>query len=256
MAGAAGCGSSSDDSASGGGAGSPTTDVATGSPASDPLPAGEIARTAHALPQRSSQPLPPMRLAGGLTPPTNRWFSGLVFGESPNPVFPLPLAFDLDQTGFGFGLPQVVASATSVVGSHQEDVTVTVPGAVDQVVSAYDDASFTLSSRDADGHELGQTVVAEGSPFIGHTATRSERLHTSVAWTMQGADHVWTATTPSGSYGLKVTDGSVDGGDVALDAGGTATFFPIPSGHDASGSRRSPRPSPAPTRRTTWERAR
>ena len=234
MAAAAGCGSS-DDSAAQGGAGPPTTDTATGSPASNPLPAREIAHTAHALPQRSSKPLPTMRLAAGLTPPTNRWFSGLVFGDSPNPVFPLPLAFSLDKTGFGFGLPQVVASATSVVGSHQEDVAVTVPGAVDQVVSAYDDASFTLSSRDTDGHELGRTVVAEGSPFIGHTATRSETLHTSVSW-KQGSDQaVWTATTPTGDYGLKVANGTVNGSDVALRAGGSATFFPVPSGHDASG---------------------
>ena len=235
LAGASGCGSSSSGGpTSEGGTGPPTASTVTGSPASNPLPAREIAQTAKALPQRSSKPLPTMRLAAGLTPPTNRWFSGLVFGDAPNPVFPLPLAFSLDKTGFGFGLPQVVASATSVVGSHQEDVAVTVPGAVDQVVSAYDDASFTLSSRDADGHELGRTVVAEGSPFIGHTATRSETLHTSVSW-KQGPDQgVWTATTPTGDYGLKVADGTVDGSEVALRAGGSATFFPVPSGQDAS----------------------
>ena len=47
------------------------------------------------LPQESVAPVTAMRLAEGLIPPTNRWFSGLVFGDAPQPVFPLPLAFSL-----------------------------------------------------------------------------------------------------------------------------------------------------------------
>jgi endo-1,3(4)-beta-glucanase len=252
MAGAAGCGSSSSQGgAPESGTGPHTSGTATGSPGQNVLSAQEIAHTAHALPQRSTKALPPTRLADGLTPPTNRWFSGLVFGDAPNPVFPLPLAFSLDKTGFGFGLPQVVASATSVVGSHQNDVAVTVPGVADQIVSAYDDASFTLSSRDSSGHELGRTVVAEGSPFIGHTATRSERLHTSVTWQQQGSDRVWTTTTSTGDYALKVTGGTVSGTDVSLDSGGTATFFPVPKGHDASGL--AALAAPVSATRTTYD---
>ncbi|MCW2738332.1 glycosyl hydrolase [Nocardioides sp.] len=195
------------------------------------LPTDVVVPLVEALPRRTLAPLPANRLADGLTPPTNRWFSGLVFGDEPQPVFPLPLAFTLGPQGFGVGLPQVVTSAAAVVGSHQEDVTVTVAGVAEQVVAAYDDASFTVSSRDEEDEELGRTVVAEGSPFVSHVATQAERMTTSVGWTPTG-DDLWTATTPTGSYGLSVRDGAVDGDAIDLDAGGSAVFFPVPAGHD------------------------
>ena len=205
---------------------------ATGTSSTAPLPTGEIAEAARALPQRTVAPMPATRLARGLTPPTNHWFSGLVFGDQPQPVFPLPLAFGLQAHGFGFGLPQVVASASSVVGSHQDDVTVSVSGSSDQVVSAYDDASVTISSRGSSGDTLGRTVVAEGSPFVTHVASADESLQTSVSWTPE--QDFWTATTPTGTYGAVVEHGSVDQQTIRLDAGGSAVFFPVPKGHDAS----------------------
>ena len=54
--------------------------------------------------------LPAKRLAEGLVPPTNRWFSGLVFGAKPQPVFPLPLSFGLTDSGFAFGQPVVTTT--------------------------------------------------------------------------------------------------------------------------------------------------
>ena len=209
-------------------------DAGTRSESSDAPPPvrGELAALAELLPQRTTAPMPATRLADGLTPPTNRWFSGIVFGDEPQPVFPLPLAFTLGSDGFGFGLPQVVTSAANIVGSHQEDVTVVIDGVEDQVVSAYDDASFTVSSLDGSGEELGRTVVAEGSPFVSHAAERATRLATSVTWTDQ--DGVWTAETPTGVYGLVVDDGAVDGDGVTLEAGGSVTFFPVPDGQEAT----------------------
>jgi endo-1,3(4)-beta-glucanase len=64
------------------------------------------------LPQESVAPMPTTRLAEGLIPPTNRWFSGLVFGDAPQPVFPLPLAFSLTGAGFDFGVPTFRAVPT------------------------------------------------------------------------------------------------------------------------------------------------
>jgi endo-1,3(4)-beta-glucanase len=202
--------------------------VAAGSALPTPL----VTPLVEALPRRTITPMPTTRLAERLTPPTNRWFSGLVFGDEPQPVFPLPLSFTLGTNGFGLGLPQVVTSAASIVGSHQQDVEVTVGGATEQLVAAYDDASFTLSSLDADGEEIGSTVVAEGSPFVSHHATRPLQLTTSVTWTADG--DVWTAPTPAGTYALTVRDGVVNGDTVDLDAGGSATFFPVPEGRDAA----------------------
>ena len=52
--------------------------------------------------------------------------------------------------------------------------------AASTVVSAYDVASVTLETRDADGSPLGRTTVAEGSPFVSHVAAADETLTTSV----------------------------------------------------------------------------
>ncbi|MFZ2750654.1 MAG: hypothetical protein WAZ15_10180, partial [Propioniciclava sp.] len=62
-------------------------------PASTAVDADRIAALVEAMPKRSVGDLAATRLAPGLTPPTNRWFSGLVFGEQAQPVFPLPLGF-------------------------------------------------------------------------------------------------------------------------------------------------------------------
>ncbi|WP_114424083.1 glycosyl hydrolase [Nocardioides houyundeii] len=211
-----------------------SSDSATVPPLDAPwaLPAPTVVPLAEALPRRTVAPMPPHRLADGLTPPTNRWFSGLVFGDEPQPVFPLPLAFTLGPRGFGFGLPQVVTSAAAVVGSHQEDLSVRIEGVADQVVTAYDDASVTVSGRDQDEQETGRTVVAEGSPFVSHVAVRAERLTTSVSWS--GDDDGWTAVTPTGTWGLAVRGGRVAGRAIDLDEGGSATFFPVPRGQDAA----------------------
>ena len=196
------------------------------------LPQTVVGPLAEALPRRTVAAMPTTRLADGLTPPTNRWFSGLVFGDEPQPVQPLPLTFTGANSGFGFGLPQVVVSAASVVGSNQQDVQVTLAEATEQVVSAYDDASFTLSHREAGGAELGRTTVARGSLAVSHLAVRDERLTTSLSWS--GSGEVWSATAPTGTYGLVVRDGTVDGRRIALDAGGSATFFPVPAGKSAA----------------------
>ena len=60
--------------------------------------------------QRKVATVAPTRLATGLVPPTNRWFSGLVFNDQPQPVFPMPLSVAETDTGFGLGLPTVTAS--------------------------------------------------------------------------------------------------------------------------------------------------
>ena len=56
---------------------------------SDPAVDGVVHKTIKELPAK--------RLAEGLVPPTNRWFSGLVFGDKPQPVFPLPLSLRSDR---------------------------------------------------------------------------------------------------------------------------------------------------------------
>ena len=56
-----------------------------------------------AVSHRTIAKVAPTRLAAGLVPPTNRWFSGLVFGDQPQPVFPMPLSIALTDSGIGVG---------------------------------------------------------------------------------------------------------------------------------------------------------
>jgi len=87
----------------------------------DPTRPRELPGEAAALnvvAQNPGKDLKPERLAEGLNPPTNRWFSGLVFGPEPLPVYPLPLSFQLTATGFNFGLPEVQSTEKTLFGGH------------------------------------------------------------------------------------------------------------------------------------------
>ena len=201
----------------------------TGAPAEGQvaLPATEVEPLVEQLPELTLAPLSAPRLADGLTPPTNRWFSGLVFGDEPQPVFPLPLAFSIDDSSFGAGLPQVVTSATSIVGSSQRDVSVEVAEAASTVVSAYDVASVTLETRDAEGSPLGRTTVAEGWPFVSHVAAADETLSTSVTFT--GSGDVAVAETAAGRWGLRLHGATLEGDTISLSEGDTVVLFPVPT---------------------------
>ena len=201
----------------------------TGAPAEGQaaLPATEVEPLVEQLPELTLAPLSAPRLADGLTPPTNRWFSGLVFGDEPQPVFPLPLAFSIDDSSFGAGLPQVVTSATSIVGSSQRDVSVEVAEAASTVVSAYDVASVTLETRAADGSPLGRTTVAEGWPFVSHVAAADETLSTSVTFT--GSGDVAVAETAAGRWGLRLHGATLEGDTISLSEGDTVVLFPVPT---------------------------
>jgi endo-1,3(4)-beta-glucanase len=204
-------------------------------PATDPRPAAvfpaeQIDPLVAGMVHRTVKPLPATRLAAGLVPPTNRWFSGLVFGE-PQPVFPLPLSFGLTDNGMAFGQPTVVTTAKNIAGGHVPAIGVDV-GAASAEVSAYDAVSVTVDSRDAAGAVLGRTVIAEGSPFVAYHAGQTGSVTTTVPWTVRD-DH-WTTEVGGLTYGLVVTDGTVSGRTVNLEESGVATWFPVPA--DGSGA--------------------
>ena len=173
--------------------------------------------------------LDPERLADGLAPPTNKWFSGLVFGDEPQPVFPLPLSFGLTPDGFQLGMPVPVTSATSIVGPFTPAVTVDA-GATAARVSDYDAVSVTIELLDGDA-VLGTVVLAEGSPFVSYTAAQDTTLQVDAPFKADG-DGPAVATVGDQDYGLVTPDGALGSGSVRLAKGQTATWFPLPD--DAS----------------------
>ncbi|WP_435737192.1 glycosyl hydrolase [Cellulosimicrobium sp. PMB13] len=221
---------------------SDATPGATGTPgASDAVGLPTADRTGTApdvdptiLPQESVGPPPAMRLADGLVPPTNRWFSGLVFGEEPLPVFPVPLAFGVTDGGFAVGLPEVQVTETSILGPFVPQVGVDV-GAAASRVTAYDTASVTLELQDASGAARGSVTLVEGSPVLRYTAATDQTADLTQAFAaseglvtadVDGRD--WLLVGPDGP-----SDGSVlgpDGRSLDLAAGESVAFLPVPDG--------------------------
>jgi endoglucanase Acf2 len=198
----------------------------SGSPG-DPGVDARLSAALGSVPHRVVAPLPASRLAPGLVPPTNRWFSGLVFGATPQPVFPLPLSFGLTGSGFAFGVPSVASGPDSITGSFTPAVTVDA-GAHSSEVTAYDTASVTVEEKADDGSAIGSVVIAEGSPTVSFTAHRGVTLSLGQRFTPAGARVAGTVVAGSG-YGL-VSTGTLDQTSLRLAAGQTAVWFAAPKG--------------------------
>ena len=199
--------------------------------ATEVFPVSQVEPLVAGVTQRTVKSLDAPRLADDLVPPTNRWFSGLVFGPDPQPVFPLPLSFGLTDAGFAFGLPRVAATEKTITGGYQPDLTVTT-GAKSATVSAYDTLSVTLDQTDGAGRRLGQATIAQGSPYVSYRAAVAGEVNTPLPFTE--VDGVWTAQAGPTTYGMVVNGGTVEGGTIRLDEGGTATWFAVPEGGSAA----------------------
>ncbi|GAA2180692.1 hypothetical protein GCM10009785_12600 [Brooklawnia cerclae] len=191
----------------------------------------QVAGLVEALPQQTVASLRTARLADGLTPPTNRWYSGLVFGDDPMPVFPLPLSFELVDGGFAFGLPRVTATARTIAGGSVADVSVDV-GAASSVVASDDASVVVLDDLGADGQRLGRTTIAQGSPFVSWVADEAAAVGVPAGFAPAGAG-LYTLTVGSTTYALR-TDAEVSAGSAAVDAGQSLVFWAVPEGHDAA----------------------
>ncbi|SER71264.1 Endoglucanase Acf2 [Propionibacterium cyclohexanicum] len=202
-------------------------------PAATSLSAAQLSPLITMLGARPGADLAPARLGEGLTEPTNRWFSGLVFGADPQPVFPLPLSFALSGTGFSFGLPTVSTSAKSIVGGHEPAVRVDL-GADSWKLTRYDEMSITLTASRSTA-ELGTVVIAEGSPFVSFTAHGAQRISPNPAGQMrQLAQNLWTFGAGPHEYALTGTGLELSGTGLTIPDGAHATWFPVPDGGDAA----------------------
>ena len=189
----------------------------------------DIAELVAAVPHQAGRDLAAVRLADGLIPPTNRWFSGLVFGAELLPVFPLPYSFRLSENGFELGLPTVTAAEKTIMGSHTPQLPVALPATPSWQVSAYDVATVTIT----DAASGGSLVLGQGSPFVTFAAASDTTLALDgVTWAAEG-DH-WTATVGEADWVLTGADISVTGSTVAVKASGHATFFALPDGGNAA----------------------
>lgn len=188
-----------------------------------PAPSGAISD----LPVQRVSTATPTRVAEGLAPPTNKWFSSLAFGADPLPVFPFPLAFGPSLKGFSVQLPTVVASATTIAAPLTADALGVDLGATSFVVTAYDSVAVTIQYSDAQG-PLVDVTIAEGSPIVAVRAQRDTSLGLSTALTAD-ADGQWSAAVAGVTYGIAAPGASAQGSTLTLKKDAAAQIFAVPS---------------------------
>jgi endoglucanase Acf2 len=204
-----------------------------------------VASLVKGVPARSIAATPTMRLAAGLVPPTNRWFSGLVFGDQPQPVFPFPLSFAQTETGFSAGLPKATSTTNTIAGGAVPQVSLDV-GATGAVVSAYDEVSVTLEHRRG-GAVLGHTTIAEGSPLVSYRAASAQRVRLNAPVTADGATR-GTIDVAGQRWAVVVSSGSLQGASVSLKADGSVVLLPLPTGASSAVTARLMRAAASPLR--------
>lgn len=106
------------------------------------------------------------RLAKDITPPTNKWFSGIALQETPQTVFPTPLAFTPTNTGFSYGLPGIESSADAIFATHRRDVSFEIGSADHYFITRYDELSVDLTYYSKDNSSLLTITIASGVPYI------------------------------------------------------------------------------------------
>jgi endoglucanase Acf2 len=214
---------------------SSTGSSSTGSAATNAAPPADVSADLAALTQKNVAKISPTRLAEGLVPPTNRWFTGLVFGDKPQPVFPMPLSAALTDEGFAIGLPNVTASEKTIMGGNNPQIQVPL-GAATMQVTAYDTLSVTSTYSDASGNALGSVKLVQGSPFVTYTAAGDQTIAVEPIFQAGTTADSFTTTVDGHEYGLVVGNGATVAADgkVTLESGSTMTVYGAPTGSDST----------------------
>jgi len=211
-----------------------------------PSQTAQAASHPQVLIERTVSTLGADRLAAGVTPPTNRWYSSLAFGDPGLPVYPRPLSLRPQDGGFTMGLTTPVASADAIVAAANDELGVKFEGA----------SGFGLvSAADSVGAELtiGPAVIAVAQGWPAVAVTASEHLTATLTLPFESTDAGIAVTDVGGRrYGIAVEDGRVDGTTLRLPAGASATFFAVPEGIDAETFGTALGAS-APTPAVAWE---
>ncbi|HEX6887234.1 MAG TPA: glycosyl hydrolase, partial [Candidatus Nanopelagicales bacterium] len=174
-----------------------------------------------------------MRVDPELPPPTNRWYSGMLFGDQPQPVFAVPLALLAEDDAVTIGLPQVTTTAATIAAPFVPHLRLGLP-TDGFAATAADPVSVTVTYEES-GRPSGAMRTAAGWPYVAYEALADQTVTLPEGLTPRD-DGQWLALTdPSGTYGLAVTDADgervtapVQGTDLSLAAGQTVLLFAAP----------------------------
>lgn len=204
------------------GVGVPTTDLRTPAPA--------VSGGAGILPVERLSSATPRRVADGVIPPTNRWYSSLAFSPDLLPVYPSPLAVAPREDGLTLQVPPVVASERSITASFSGGLSIGFGTDSVEIVRA-DPVSVTVAYR-AGATERARVTLAEGSPIVAVTATTDLDVALGSA-PARVSDGAWSTVVDGVTYLLR-GDVRVNGTTVAVPAGGSLQIAGLPRGADTS----------------------
>ncbi len=159
-----------------------------------------------------------MRVDPALPPPTNRWYSGMLFGEQPQPVFAVPLALLAEDGAVSVGLPQVTTTAATIAAPFVAHLRLGLP-TEGFVATAADPVSVAVT-YEQDGRPTGVLRTAAGWPYVAYEALTDQTLTLPEGLTPRDEGQWLALADPSGTYGLAVAD--ADGARITPDAQGPA----------------------------------
>lgn len=117
------------------------------------------------LPQKDSSGIDTSHLASGVTPPTNKWFSGLALQQKPQKVFPTPLSFEPAEDSFAVDFPNVTANEKTIMAGARQPLTLKIANATRYLVTRYDELTVDLTFYSSE-KALGVVTLAAGLPYV------------------------------------------------------------------------------------------
>ena len=175
--------------------------------------------------------------------PTNQWYSAVMFGQEPTPIYAQPMTYRLSRAGVELGLPdrQVIATPglrREIRYAHVAAITVSPLGftPVAARLAGYSDWLARLQLDGASGQSL-QVAVLHGSPFSYFSCTSGDvrfQLHGSaeiLADPGRGDPRVVAVAVDGHAYALFAPSGSswhVEGAnELVLHLGARARYFSV-----------------------------
>ena len=175
----------------------------------------------------TSAPIDRSHLADGLTPPTNKWFSGFALQKDPKPGYSRPNGFKPTDNGFEFSLPKITATQKVISGPHSADIIVGIESADSYKITYYDELLVELTYFDSSNNPITTVKLASGLPYVYVRASRD----TTISFNGETIQHdSWTSINSNGvNYGASRNS---QNGRISLAKDSNVTFFSAPNEED------------------------
>lgn len=196
----------------------------------------KLSKTVANLPERPGLH-PDMRLAKDLIPPTNKWFSSVVFSKEPQPIYAYPMTFKPTSQGFETSYPNISGTADAIFQIHHPDIIVDM-GADSYQVDAYDELTVKIGYYNSAKEKIATVTVAHGSPYLFIETTQSTKIAIENVtpgqqantnfFSIKRGDRTYEVTSDDD---LETTNNSISSD---IPAGKTVSVFAAPTGTDTN----------------------